>query len=132
MRILPPAVRGENIVVIAGSANHWTHASAIPRNASHAKILSATSLAALSPPRGARRWHERRGRALYPKVAHDAQAVYLHRDAAHRSAAWRVLPWRRPEQPRPLYTVSACDARHQGQLRDGRGSGRPGGARSVR
>jgi hypothetical protein len=54
MTILPPAVRGENIVVIAGSANHWTHACAIPRNAPHAKILSATSLAALSPPPAAR------------------------------------------------------------------------------
>ncbi len=88
MTILPPAVMGENIVVIAGSTNHWTHASAIPRNAPHAKILPATSLAASSPPRGAHRWHERRGRALYPKVAHNAQAVYLHRDAARRSAAW--------------------------------------------
>ncbi len=88
MTILLPAIRGENIVVIAGSANHWTHASAIPRNAPHAKILSATSLAASSPPRGACRWHGRRGRALYPKVAHDTQAVYLHRDVAHRAAAW--------------------------------------------
>ncbi len=132
MTILPPAVRGENIVVIAGSANHWTHASAIPRNAPHAKILSANSLAALPLPSGARRWHERRGRALYPKVAHDAQAVHLHRDAARRAAAWQVLPRRRPEQPRPLYTVSARNAQRRGQLRDGRGGGRPGGAQSVR
>ncbi len=88
MTILPPAVRGQNIVVIAGSTNHWMHSSAIPRNAPHAKILLATSLAASSPPHGTRRWHERRGRALYPEVAHDAQAVYLHCDAARRAAAW--------------------------------------------
>jgi hypothetical protein len=50
MTILPPAVRGENIIVIAGSANHWTHASAINRNAPHVKIMSATSLDASSPP----------------------------------------------------------------------------------
>ena len=88
MTILPPAIRGENIVVIAGIANHWTHASAIPRNAPHAKILPATSLATSSPPRGVHQWHERRSRALYPEVANNAQAGYLHCDAACRAAAW--------------------------------------------
>jgi hypothetical protein len=88
MTILLLAIRGESIAVIAGSANHWTHASAIPRNAPHAKILSATSLAASSPPHGAHRWHKCRSRALYPEVANNAQAVYLHCDAACRAAAW--------------------------------------------
>jgi hypothetical protein len=99
MTILLQAIRRENIVVIAGSANHWTHASAIPRNTPQAKILSATSLAASSPPLGACRWHKPRGCALYPEVAYEAQAVYLHRDAARSAAAWRVLPRRWPEQP---------------------------------